>query len=224
VAPPCLPAVVATGVPALDAVLPGGGLPRGALIELVGPRSAGGTTLALRAIAAAQAVGDLACLLDLGHSFDPAAAAGLGVDLAALAIARPADGVEAALTVQTLLTRAVVGVLIVDSLPRWLALPRGPSALAALLRLLPRRLADSSCVLIVLNPLPTGLLPDPAVAPHATLAPVMVLRLRLTHTGWLRRGPAIIGARTRIAVLQPPFGEPLTQVVVELTFAHAEGP
>ena len=89
-------------------------------------------------------------------------------EAAALADAEQGWGIEvaeAALVVHTLLTRRAVGVLVVDSLPRWLALPRGAAALAALLRPLPRLLAGSGCMMLVLNPVPTGLLADPALAP-----------------------------------------------------------
>lgn len=219
---PSAPAVIPTGIAALDAALPYGGLPRDALTELVGPRSAGATSLALATIAQAQASDELACLLDLGHTFAPPAAAHAGVDLAALALARPADGAEAALTVATLLARRAVGVLVVDSLPAWLALPKGPAALAALRTRLPRLLRASGCALVVLHPLPTGLLPDPADVGHAALSQVTALRLRLAHRGWVRHGPVIVGSRTQVTVLEPPFVEPLASVAIELTFARGE--
>lgn len=92
---------LATGCAALDAALPAGGLPRGAVPGLIGPRSAGATSLTLAAIRQAQALGELACLLDLSHSFAPSAAAARGVDRHALAIAHPATAGEAALVVQT---------------------------------------------------------------------------------------------------------------------------
>lgn len=218
-APPALP----SGLARLDAALPGGGLPRGGLTEIVGPRSAGATTLALLAVAQAQrASAEIACLLDLQGSFDPAGASALGVDLDSLAVVRPDDGAVAGLTVHTLLARRVVGVLVVDSLPRWLALPRGPAALAALLRVLPRLLPATGCALLVLNPLPTGLLPDPAAAPAATLAAAAALRLRLAPAGWLRRGPEIVGVRTRAALLEPPFDTPRATLELELPFAQVE--
>jgi hypothetical protein len=216
------PATIATGFAALDAALPHGGLPRDGLSELVGPRSAGATSLALAVIAQAQAAGELACLLDLGRTFAPAAAAQAGVDLAALALARPADGAEAALVVATLLARRAVGVLVIDSLPAWLALPGGPAALASLRTRLPRLLRGSGCVLLVLHPLPTGLLPDPADAGRGALAPLTALRLRLLHRGWLRHGPAITGSRTQIVVQLPPFVETSAAVLVELPFARGE--
>ncbi|NTU83741.1 MAG: hypothetical protein HGA45_30940 [Chloroflexales bacterium] len=217
------PPVLPTGHPALDAALPSGGLPRGRVTEVIGPRSAGATTLALTTVAQAQRrAGDLACLVDLSGTFDPPSAHALGVDLNALAVLRPQDGAVARLAVHTLLARQAVGVLVVDSLPRWLALPRGPESLRALLRPLRRLLQPTGCALLVLNPLPTGLLPDPAVAPAATLAALAALRLRLAPTGWLRRGPAIAGVRTRVSVLTPPFADPRATVVLDLPLAHPE--
>jgi recombination protein RecA len=219
---PMAPAVAPTGLAEFDTALPHGGLPQGALTELIGPRSAGATTLALRVIAQAQAAGDLACLLDLSRSFAPAAAAGAGVDLDGLAVVHPTDGAEAALAVATLLSRRAVSTLVVDSLPAWLALPGGAQALVALRARLPRLLVESGCVLIVLHPLPTGLLPDPAVASHDALAHLVSLRLHLVHQGWLRRGPSIVGCRTKVAVLTPPFATPTATLTIELPFARGE--
>jgi hypothetical protein len=178
VPPPAAPQALATGHAALDAALPHRGLPRGRLTTIHGPRSAGATTLALTTIAQAQAAGDPACLLDLTQTFAPVAAAACGVRLADLAVARPVDGDAAALVVATLLARRAVGALVIDSLPAWLALPRGPAALAALLPRLPRLLAASGCALIVLHPFPTGLLPDATAPLHTIPAPLTALRLR----------------------------------------------
>jgi recombination protein RecA len=217
-----IPRGIPTGIQALDDRLPHGGLPRDVLSELVGPRSAGATTLALSVVARAQAAGELVCMLDINNTFAPTAAAGAGVDLETLAVARPADGAEAALVVATLLARRAVGVLVIDSLPAWLALPGGPAALATLRSRLPRLLRDSGCAVIILHPLPTGLLPDPADVGHGALAPTTALRLRLAHRGWLRHGPAIVGSRTQITLLLPPFTEPFASLEVELRFARGE--
>jgi len=48
---------IPTGFPALDRVLGIGGLPQGRVCELVGPATSGKTTLALKFLAQAQAVG-----------------------------------------------------------------------------------------------------------------------------------------------------------------------
>ena len=76
-------AVGATGLPALDGRL-GGGLTRGHLSEIVGPRSSGRTSLLLQIMAAATARGELAALVDALDMLDVASAAAAGVDLARL--------------------------------------------------------------------------------------------------------------------------------------------
>jgi hypothetical protein len=75
--------VAATGLPALDAAL-GGGLRRGHLSEIVGPRSAGRTTLLCQILAAATARGEIAALVDTHDRFDPLSAASAGVNLSRL--------------------------------------------------------------------------------------------------------------------------------------------
>ena len=72
--------VAPSGIPALDARL-GGGLPRGQLSELVGPRSSGRTSLLLRLLAAATARGELVALVDALDMFDAGSAAAAGIDL-----------------------------------------------------------------------------------------------------------------------------------------------
>src|SRR5262252_8302979 len=69
-----------TGHAALDARL-SGGVPRGQVSELVGPRSTGRTMLMLQAIAAATRRGELVALVDALDMFDVESAAACGVDL-----------------------------------------------------------------------------------------------------------------------------------------------
>jgi hypothetical protein len=73
-------ALVTTGVDALDACLHGG-LPRGHLSELAGPRSSGRTTLLLHLMAAATARGEVAALVDTFDRLDVASAAAADIDL-----------------------------------------------------------------------------------------------------------------------------------------------
>jgi recombination protein RecA len=71
---------VPTEVTALDACLHGG-VPRGQLSEIAGPRSSGRTTLLLQMIAAATRRGELAALIDTVDRLDVASAGAAGVDL-----------------------------------------------------------------------------------------------------------------------------------------------
>ncbi len=74
-------AVIPTGAIALDVALGIGGLPRGRIVEIYGPESSGKTTVALHAIASAQALGGTAAFIDAEHALDPEYAARLGVDI-----------------------------------------------------------------------------------------------------------------------------------------------
>ena len=73
-------AIGSTGVPAMDARL-GGGLPRGHLSEIVGPRSSGRTSLLLQVMAAATSRGELVAVVDALDMLDVASLAAAGVDL-----------------------------------------------------------------------------------------------------------------------------------------------
>jgi protein ImuA len=83
--------VVPCGLPAVDAALPAGGFPRGALSELRGGPSSGKTAVAL-ALVASLPSDELAAFVDGTGELYPPAAAALGVDLGRLLIVRSAPG------------------------------------------------------------------------------------------------------------------------------------
>src|SRR2546425_9887187 len=72
-----------TNIAALDAQL-GGGIPRGQISELVGPRSSGRTSLLLQLIAEATGRGELVGLVDALDMLDVESATAAGVDLSRL--------------------------------------------------------------------------------------------------------------------------------------------
>jgi hypothetical protein len=73
-------ALLPTGVATLDACLHGG-LPRGQLSEIAGPRSSGRTTLLLQMMAATTRRGEIAALVDTSDRLDVASAGASGLDL-----------------------------------------------------------------------------------------------------------------------------------------------
>jgi recombination protein RecA len=106
---------IPTGSIALDAALGIGGLPRGRVVEIFGPESAGKTSIALHAVANAQKAGGNAAFIDAEHVLDPAYAKSLGVDTDALLISQPDDG-EQALEIADMLIRSyALDVIVIDS-------------------------------------------------------------------------------------------------------------
>jgi recombination protein RecA len=87
--------VIPTGSIALDVALGIGGLPRGRVVEIYGPESSGKTTVALHAIANAQAEGGICAFIDAEHALDPEYAGRLGVDTDSLLVSQPDNGEQA---------------------------------------------------------------------------------------------------------------------------------
>jgi protein ImuA len=87
--PPRRAACEATGLAEVDALLPGGGFPRGTLCEIAGGPGSGKTGLALAAMARAMREEGLAAFVDGRGELYPPAAEARGVDLARLLVVRP---------------------------------------------------------------------------------------------------------------------------------------
>jgi recombination protein RecA len=107
--------VIPSGSIALDLALGIGGLPRGRVVEIYGPESSGKTTVALHAIANAQAAGGICAFIDAEHALDPDYAAKLGVDTDSLLVSQPDNG-EQALEIADMLVRSgALSLIVIDS-------------------------------------------------------------------------------------------------------------
>ena len=92
-----------------------GGVPRGRVIEIFGPESAGKTTFTLWLIAQAQARGDMAAFVDAEHALDPGYARQLGVNVDNLLISQPDHGDQALHVVRELVRSQCIELVVVDS-------------------------------------------------------------------------------------------------------------
>ncbi len=107
--------VIPTGSIALDVALGIGGLPRGRIVEVYGPEASGKTTVALHAIANAQAAGGIAAFIDAEHALDPDYAKALGVNTDELLVSQPDTG-EQALEIADMLVRSgSLDLVVIDS-------------------------------------------------------------------------------------------------------------
>ena len=174
---------VPSGHAALDAVLGTGGWPRGALALLDAPAGGGATTLALNAVAAAQADGGLAAWLDLDGTVDPAVAACGEVCLDWLLVARPRDPAEAIELAAWLGRSGLIDALVLDLGERGVPDRRALDRLGSLLA----RSAATSALVIA----PAGRVVAGAVAG---------VRVALHRSAWLAVGRDLVGQRVRATV------------------------
>src|SRR5690349_10022255 len=107
--------VIPTGAISLDVALGLGGLPRGRVVEIYGPESSGKTTVALHAVANAQAAGGIVAFIDAEHALDPDYAQALGVDTDALLVSQPDTGEQALEIADMLIRSGALDILVIDS-------------------------------------------------------------------------------------------------------------
>jgi recombination protein RecA len=107
--------IIPTGSIALDVALGVGGLPRGRVVEIYGPESSGKTTVALHAVANAQAGGGIAAFIDAEHALDPEYAKALGVNTDDLLVSQPDTGEQALEIADMLIRSGALDLIVIDS-------------------------------------------------------------------------------------------------------------
>lgn len=107
---PAAPGPIApTGVPGLDALLPGGGLPRGRVVEWLGPRSSGKTTLLRAGLAHLRGIGESVAWIDAGRTLYAPDWTDLVPGEGEFWVVRPRDAAEAAWCADLLLRSGAFG-------------------------------------------------------------------------------------------------------------------
>ncbi|MEK6406669.1 MAG: hypothetical protein AABN34_06865 [Acidobacteriota bacterium] len=96
--------VMSTGIPEVDRIA--GGLPRGAVTEILGPASSGRTSFLHSALAASTTCQEVCALVDASDSFDATSSAKAGVDFQQLLWIRCASNVEHAIKATDLLLQS----------------------------------------------------------------------------------------------------------------------
>lgn len=203
---------VSTGWPAIDALLPGGGFPRGSLSELAGGSASGKTAVALSTLAKACGERGIVAFVDGRGELYPPAVRPLGLDLERLLIVRPRGPAGAAVAhsalwaAEALLASGAFEAVAIDVA---VELMRSvPEVTAAMLRRLRAAAEKGGCVALWLS------------RPGSVRAPAAVrVELAAAQGGWrarcaFARGAAANGdpepgegAANGVALLHPPFLE-----------------
>src|SRR6201989_2149606 len=106
---------IPTGALALDLALGVGGVPKGRIVEVFGPESAGKTTLLYHVLANAQKQGGICAFIDAEHAMDPAYAKRIGVDVDNLLVSQPDTGEQALEITELLIRSGALDVVAIDS-------------------------------------------------------------------------------------------------------------
>ena len=201
---PMTPGALPTGHPTLDAALRTGGWPRGAAVLLDAPPGSGATSLALGTIAAVQAGSGLAAWIDAAASFDPAGAAGRGVQLEWLLVARPRDPAEGLELAGWLARSRLLDLLVID-------LGEGGGVSARAFDHLAQLLARAGGLALLLAN---------GSAAREVAARSAGVRLSLSRTAWLSVGRDLVGQRVSAEVTRHRWALSGGRAELDLWFAE----
>src|SRR5437773_9177547 len=218
---------IPTGSISIDYALSVGGVPRGRVVEIFGPESAGKTTLALQVIAEAQKAGGMAAFVDAEHALDAQYAQKLGIDLENLLVSQPDNGEQALEIVEVLIRSGGVDVVVVDSVAALVPKAEiegemGDAQMGLQARLMSQALrklagvvSKSKTSLIFINQLreKIGVMfgnPETTTGGRA-LKFYASVRMDIRRIASIKDGDVVVGGRTRVKVVKnkvaPPFRE-----------------
>jgi recombination protein RecA len=228
---------ISTGLPTFDyGVVGTGGIPKGRIVEIFGPESAGKTSFTLHIIAECQRAGGIAAFIDAEHSLDPSWAALLGVDVDKLVVSQPDSGEKALDTVDQLVESQCVDLIVIDSVSA--LVPEAELAgdigqahvglqarlLSQAMRVLTAKCAKTNTTVLFINQIreKIGVMfgsPETTSGGRA-LKFYASVRIDVRRKEEIKQGEELIGHQIRVKAVKCKVGIPFKTATVELNYEH----
>src|SRR5574343_555126 len=225
---------IPTGSIGLDMALGIGGVPRGRIIEILGPESSGKTTLALDIVAEARKMGGICAYVDAEQAMDPEYAKNIGVNINELLISQPVTGEQGLEITESLVRSGKIDVIVVDSVAALTpkdeiegdmgATHVGKQArlMSQALRKLTAIVAKSKTIVIFLNQIRMQIgvmFGNPETTPGGkALKFYTSVRIDIRKIAQIKKGEDVIGSRTRAKVVKNKVAAPFKQAEFDLVY------
>jgi recombination protein RecA len=228
-----------TNLPTVDYdMIQSGGIPKGRVVEIFGPESAGKTTFTLHVIAQAQKAGEIAAFVDVAHALDPQYAQKLGVDIDNLIINQPNSGEKALQVVEALVDSQCVGVIVVDDVASLVPEAElegemgdnhvGLQArmMSQAMRKLTAKTAVNGIPIIFINQIREKIgtmYGNPETTPGGrALKFYSSVRIDVRRREEIKRGTELVGHQIRLKAVKNKVGTPLRETIIDLYYPGTE--